>query len=264
MRYKAVIIDLDGTAVDSPQQKIASGRLTQAISGLEQRGIKVCAATGRCELFAMPVLSSTGLVQPAIVSAGTRIINPKTEQELWRCGLSDQQVSQVIDIFKTLDFGFLWNDYTDDDYLNGGWPIADFDKQSDEIYFLQVVFVPHDQSVQVAERLLSVLDIAVTMVVAQRPGYNDLHITHKVATKEHAIYELEKMIGVPKDQMIGVGDGHNDLHLFAAVGHKVAMGNAVDELKNAADEIIGSVQNEGLAEYFEKLAQELDTQEATS
>jgi hydroxymethylpyrimidine pyrophosphatase-like HAD family hydrolase len=118
----------------------------------------------------------------------------------------------------------------------------------------EVVFVPNDEAREVANLLLHVEGIAVTLVTAQRNGMNDIHITNAAATKEHAIYELEKILGIDKNDMIGVGDGHNDLHLFKAVGHKVAMGNAVEELKQAADEIIGDVKFDGLAVYFEKLA----------
>lgn len=53
--------------------------------------------------------------------------------------------------------------------------------------------------------------------------------------------------------MIGIGDGANDIHLFNAVGLKVAMGNAVPSLKEKADIVIGHVTDDGLAQYFEDL-----------
>ena len=70
------------------------------------------------------------------------------------------------------------------------------------------------------------------------------------------LYKIEQILGADRSEMIGIGDGHNDLHLFAAVGHKVAMGNAVDELKQAADETIGSVQEQGLEKYLERKLKE--------
>lgn len=81
-------------------------------------------------------------------------------------------------------------------------------------------------------------------------------ITDLDGTKEHAVAELLKMLAIDKENAVGVGDGHNDLHLFNAVGHKVAMGNAVDEMKQSADVVIGSVQDDGLAKYFEELVEE--------
>lgn len=60
------------------------------------------------------------------------------------------------------------------------------------------------------------------------------------------------MIDIKKDEIIGVGDGYNDLALFEAVGLKVAMGNGVEELKAKADYITKHVDKDGLADVIEK------------
>ena len=75
----------------------------------------------------------------------------------------------------------------------------------------------------------------------------------RTLVKEHAIAKLLKILSVEKDRSVGVGDGYNDVHLFNAVGYKVAMGNAVPELKARADIIIGSVKEDGLAQYLKTL-----------
>lgn len=257
MNYKAIITDLDGTALDSPREKTVSTRLANAVTALESRGVKVCAATGRAETFAKLVLESMGLRHPAIIAGGTRIIDPITGKDIWSCGLSRNQLDALVLTLKDVDYGFLWNDSTENDYLEGGWAIDTF-AEFDSTYFFEVCFVPQSEVKMLVDMIVAnVKGVAVTVVNAQRPNTNDIHITNKAATKEHAIYELEKIIGVSKDDMIGVGDGHNDLHLFEAVSHKVAMGNAVDELKAAADEVIGSVADDGLAIYFEHLLKEL-------
>lgn len=256
MKYKAVITDLDGTAIDSPGQKFADKRLADSIDNLEKLGVKICAATGRAPSFARPLLKSMNLHGPAIVSGGTKIIDPSTGEDLWLCGLSKDQMSEVKKRVAALRYGFLWNDSTEDDYLSGGWPIGDLDL-NESIYFFEICFVPAVDLDQVLSLLSGIKGVAVTVVVAQKSGTHDLHITNDKATKEHAIYELEKMINVDKSEMIGIGDGHNDLHLYNAVGYRVAMGNAVPELKERADRIIGDVRNNGLAEYFEELAKEI-------
>lgn len=253
MQYKAVITDLDGTAVDSPKDKVASRRLATAIAELDRLGIRVCAATGRAPSFAMSMLRSMNLKDPAIVSGGTKIIDPITGSELWTCGLSESQIRQITNKLEPFPYKYLWNDSTEEDYLSGGWELKKFNEW-EGVYFFEVCFVPHDEVMNLVNALSDIDGIAVTVVVAQRTGTNDIHVTNSVATKEHAIYELEKMIGVEKNEMIGIGDGHNDLHLFNAVGYKVAMGNAVNELKQVADKVIGYVTDDGLAEYFEELA----------
>ncbi len=256
VKYKAIITDLDGTAVNSPIEKRATKRLATAVAALDNLGVKVCAATGRAPTFAKPMLESMNLQDPAIVSGGTKIIDPKSGDDLWVCGLSKDQVSMIKQRLKGLSYGFLWNDSTEEDYLSGGWSLEALDEIED-VYFFEVCFVPAAELESVKSLLAGVEGVAVTVVVAQKPETHDLHITNSQATKEHAVYELEKIIGVDRSEMIGVGDGHNDLHLYNAVGYKVAMANAVPELKNAADKIIGDVVQDGLAEYFEELVREL-------
>ncbi len=255
MNYKAVVTDLDGTAVDSPRLQVVSDRLRAATEMLESKGIRVCGASGRAELYATSVLESMALRSPVILSGGTRIIDPLSRQELWRCGLSSDQVRTIVAAVRDLPVGMVWNDYKLEDYMSGGWSIKDFDAY-DSSYLLELCFVTDAQAAQVVDRLGGVEGLAVVVMVSQRAGLKDIHITNAVATKEHAIYELERIIGVAKEDMIGVGDGHNDLPIFKAVGHKVAMGNAVPELKAEADEVIGSISEDGLAIYFEQLAKE--------
>lgn len=65
--------------------------------------------------------------------------------------------------------------------------------------------------------------------------------------------ELLRLLGVRKEDTIAIGDGHNDIHLFEAVGHRVAMGNAIPELKAVSDQVIGSITHNGLATYLNSL-----------
>jgi HAD superfamily hydrolase (TIGR01484 family) len=123
------------------------------------------------------------------------------------------------------------------------------------VYSFNQKFVPQDKAPEIVERLSQIEGIACTYLLSQLPGLNDIHVTNRNATKEHAVTELLQTLKVSKEDAIGVGDGHNDIHLFNAVGHRVAMSNAVADLKTNADEIIGDVKEDGLAAYLELLAE---------
>lgn len=255
MKYKAIITDLDGTALDSPQQKAVSPRLKDAVAQLEGLGIKVCAATGRAESFAYPVLSSMGLTAPSIVSGGSRIIDSSGD-ELWGRQLNESQMREVIGALQEGQYRCLRNEWTEDEYLGGAHDISVFAEYVPTYIFVICFVEPGDLS-NVKHALSEIEDINVIVASSHKKGTFDIHITHKDASKEHAVYELERLLGINKDGMIGVGDGHNDIHLFDAVGYKVAMANAVPELKEAADKVIGDVAEDGLARYFEELAKEI-------
>lgn len=156
----------------------------------------------------------------------------------------------MIELFKQYPlYKLLYNDGTEDDYFNGGRYPDDF-VATEPVYFLEQVFVPDAIALELYPKLNQIKGITCVMVVAQKSGCRDIHIVNSFATKEHAIAELLQLLKIKREHTIGVGDGHNDIHLFNAVHRKVAMGNAVLELKEMADEVIGPVESDGMARYL--------------
>ncbi len=252
MRKKAIIIDLDGTAVDSPEQKLPTERLCNAAKKLQET-FYLCAATGRCWTFGKDIIQGLDLKDLCIISGGTQICDPQTGEIVWQKDIKEQSLREAIVIYsENGDQRLIFNDYTEDDYFNGGVLPKDFDC-SVKVNWLSQSFVPDDLAIKMQKKLEAVEGITCVMVVSQKKGCRDLHTVNESATKEHAIAELLARLNVSRKDAIGVGDGHNDIHLFNAVDTKVAMGNAVKELKKTADLIIGSVQDDGLAKYFEEI-----------
>lgn len=249
---KTIIFDIDGTAINSPSQKLPTQRLIQAIAQLKN-DYHICAATGRVWTFAKPVLQSLQLTDPCVISAGTQICDPKTGKILWQKVIDEKALNNAVQLFKEYpEIKILFNDCTEDDYLNGGILPKDL-RINDSVYFLEQIFVPENIAPEIHKKLNTIEGITCVMVVAQKPGCKDLHIINKNATKEHAIAELLKLLQTDKKDTIGIGDGHNDLHLFNAVNQKMAVGNAVPDLKAHADVVIDNVTNDGMAKYLETL-----------
>ena len=249
---KAIIFDIDGTAINSPIQKLPTKKLANIIHQLKNK-FYFCAATGRVWSFAKPVLKSLHLTDPCIISAGTQICDPETGRILWQKVIEDKSLNQAIEILKRYPkIKILYNDYKDNDYLYGGIFPKDF-QTKERVYFLEQIFVSDKIAPEIREKLNKIEGITCVMVVAQRPGCKDLHIINKSATKEHTITKLLKILKVLKKNSIGFGDGYNDIHLFNSVNYKIAVGNAVPEVKKMADKVIGPVKNDGMAKYLETL-----------
>ncbi|QHQ62906.1 Cof-type HAD-IIB family hydrolase [Anaerocolumna sedimenticola] len=76
-------------------------------------------------------------------------------------------------------------------------------------------------------------------------------ITNKLADKGTALESLIRYFGFKKEQIISFGDSINDIPMLKTSGTGVAMGNAVSKLKDIADYIALSNDEDGVAEYIE-------------
>lgn len=76
-------------------------------------------------------------------------------------------------------------------------------------------------------------------------------ITKKGATKESAIKMICDKCGINLSNVIAFGDDHADIEMLKLAGLGVAMGNAIKEVKAAADIVIGSNDEDGIAVYLE-------------
>ncbi len=248
METKAIIFDLDGTAIANKPNAMPSQRLIDAIEKV-QGLFKVCAATGRPITNAKPILSALKLKNPCVISAGTQIVNPLTDEILWEVVIEPDDVRKILAVCEPYHYEVLVNNE-----LMGEGGSASSRTIDGHINVMYVMGCAKADAQLILAELAKIEYVTAAGVISWSQKGVDIHVTHKEATKEHAVAELLKLLEVTKAETVGIGDADNDVHLFEAVGHKVAMGNATDKLKALADEVIDSVDNDGLAKYFEELA----------
>jgi len=80
-----------------------------------------------------------------------------------------------------------------------------------------------------------------------------LDITHPMANKGIALSALAELLNIPLAEMAVIGDGDNDVAMFARSGLSIAMGNASPEVRQAADLVTESNQENGFAAAIERL-----------
>ena len=242
--YKALITDLDGTAIKlSSNGDDVSDLAKQSIQEAEKNGYKITCATGRRWSFTKPIVNKLGITSACIVQGGSRIIDPVTEKTLWEKHLDTSAVAAVFDIFKR---------ESEDGVLSTfnlrRKPLSSFDKPPEDARFMYLLNVPQEVATNVCNAINS-QGFAVAHMTLSWDGDDklDIHVTNPEATKEHAIKVWQKMEGVTKAQTIGMGDSGNDVPLFQSAGFKIAVGNATDELKHLADFIAPNQDKEALA-----------------
>jgi len=77
-------------------------------------------------------------------------------------------------------------------------------------------------------------------------------IMHKNATKAKAVAALANIWGIEKDEIVAFGDDLNDIPMLEFVGVSVAMGNALDKVKNIASLVCDTNDNDGVAKWLEE------------
>lgn len=95
--------------------------------------------------------------------------------------------------------------------------------------------------------------IAGTRATIARSQNYYLDITAVAANKGDGVTALAQAIGVPLDTLAVLGDQDNDLPMFARAGFSVAMGQASNAVRGAADAIAASSEDDGVADAIDRL-----------
>ena len=82
--------------------------------------------------------------------------------------------------------------------------------------------------------------------------HNNLEANAKEARKGVALIKLGEFLGISKEEIMACGDGSNDIEMVKEAGLGVAMSNAIDEVKAAADYVTCSNDEDGAAKAIEK------------
>lgn len=256
MDIKAIVSDVDGTLLDPRQQAYLSERLLTAIGELKKLGIEFYLATSRSFANAKHLLETLPNQNPAILYGGAEIVQPDGTI-LVRHSIALDKVAEIIETTSKLDFSILTDGSNGRTRYQPNTKLDEIENP-EELKRIVVLRIPPELVDSVVEQLGHLTDVSCHVVPSgETVGLFHVHLTDNHANKGQAVKELAQMVGIDPSEMLAVGDGHNDLNLFEAVGYKVAMGNAADELKQKADRVIGDVTDDGLAEYLEELVDKI-------
>ena len=120
---------------------------------------------------------------------------------------------------------------------------------------LAITFIGKEADLLPVRAAVSALDPTLQMHLfpnAYSPGWHWLSVHPADATKANAIRWLADREGVGMGRVTVFGDALNDLSMFEAAGHAVAVGNAHPELKSVADEEIGPHYEGSVLRFLER------------
>lgn len=245
MKYKALILDVDGTAVVSGVDSVPSPKVRKAIHAAQARNIYVSVSTSRPIFVAKKVIRLLGIKDPCAINDATQLYDPKTEKVIKTFPLSKKAIWEVSRHFQKRKLSFMVNVGESEQYYKGG-PFPD------TVCSLCIPELPVPMADLLINSLTHISDIAVQKPPSFKGNLVWVSVTSSIATKLHSVLEITKLLGIKPKEVIGVGDGYNDYPLLSACGLKIAMGNAVSELKAIADFVVPPVEEDGVATVIEK------------
>lgn len=265
MSYKIITLDLDGTLTNSKKEITPPTR--QALIDIQKLGYKVILASGRPTNGIMPLALELDLDKYGsyILSFnGGRIINCKTMEVMYEKTLPQNIIPDLYEHAVKYNVGIITydnesiiagtniNEYMEYESKIVSMPIKQVDNFAEYVDFPVVkCLISGDPQILVKiEEELKQKYHQYLNIFRSEPFF--LEIMPKGIDKAHSLLKLLSSIGITEEEMICCGDGFNDISMIEVAGLGVAMENAQDKVKEAADYITLSNDDDGILHVINK------------
>ncbi|MBY3623596.1 HAD family phosphatase [Acinetobacter sp. CUI P1] len=239
-KYRLLALDMDGTLLNDEQ--IITPTTVKWLQKAVDAGIHVCLSTGRAFTSAFPYAEQLGLETPMITVNGSEVW--RAPHEIYRRSLMDPMlVKQMYELAKEDDIWF-WAYSTEKVHKQDNW-----DGNVTGREWLKFGYHTEDDELR-HKLLLRLQDMGGLEITNSSP--HNLEINPLGVNKAAGILEVCKLLGLDMSQVIAVGDSLNDLAAIQQAGLGVAMGNAQETVKEEADAVVASNNNDGIAEVIQK------------
>ncbi len=253
---RLVLSDLDGTLVD--HAKVLTARAVAAVGRLRAAGILFAVTTGRPPRGAAMIDDALHLDTPVAGFNGGLVVDPGGKVVAsHRLAVADARVA----IERIRSHGLDPWLYTAADWCVTDATAPHVAREQATVGFAPVTVDELEGHLRTAVKIVGVSDDPERLVrceqdvqaacggrvSAKRSQPYYLDVTHPHATKGFVLEMLAERYGIPAAQIATIGDGPNDVLMFARSGLSIAMGNAAPEVQQAADRVTASCDDEGFA-----------------
>ncbi|GFP74374.1 Cof-type HAD-IIB family hydrolase [Clostridium fungisolvens] len=273
MSYKLVCIDMDGTLLNS--RKKISNYNKEMLKKAHDMGVHIVITTGRIFNNAIHYSNLLGVKSPVIATNGAVIREKDKGIVIYKNALNTETCLRLLD--SVGKYGIKMHFYTTDSIfvssrvqgtalkLYMSYPLPKdlrltikyigkrkewekvFKEHADE-FVKCIVFSPNKNTLKNFRKELDAMnDVSVTS-----SGAFNIEILNKDVTKGRAVEVLAAYYGIKREEIMCIGDNENDMPMIEYAGMGVAMGNGIKELKDIADYITDTNDNDGVGKAIEK------------
>ena len=275
MNVRLIALDIDGTLLDSRWQISEANRA--AIAEAARRGIEVALVTGRRYDFAMPVARNLDAPLTMIVNNGAMIRSKEGRTHLrhllgrsiaervlrrtipWREGaavifdrpLENQLMLESIDPDDSLRYAYYSRNK---EFIGLAKPLESCLTEDP----IQVMFSGRVAPMRDAESALRGAEFAQEFALAvtcyESNNFAMIDVINPICSKGASLAEWAAVRGFSREEVMAIGDNHNDLEMLNFAGIPVVMGNSVPELKKFGWHETASNDENGVAHAIQQFA----------
>lgn len=269
-RYALVASDIDGTLTDRADQLRPA--VKQAVDDALAAGVRVVLATGRGPVAGQRAIDQLGYELPMILANGAIVTEGLSRPALVRNLLPGQTAAEVVPLFREAGLEpliyddpegsnlVLWERRHPDNepFMDGKddrlWHVDDLAAACDHPVLVVLCFGPEARLREFSSFLSQKLDGRAAVQPYWHPKYSAwaMDVAAAGCSKSAGLRHYAALHGVEMAQVVAIGDSLNDIPMLEAAGLGVAMGNAGDEVKQAADVVVADNEHDGVAEAIRR------------
>ncbi|MCF4120647.1 HAD family hydrolase [Antribacter sp. KLBMP9083] len=257
-----VALDIDGTLVT--YDDVLSDAARHAVAGLRTAGHHVVLASGRSLIAMLPVAAELGIDSGRLVASNGAVTVRLDPTEPGGYALEEVETFDPEPALRLLKehlpnaryavedvgVGFRMNELFPEGELNGEHQVVEFEELWAGEVTRVVVRSPEETSDDF-HRLAAHLGLEDVTYAVGWSAWMDL--APFGVSKATALEKVRVALGVAADRTVAVGDGRNDVEMLRWAARGVAMGHADDVVRAAADEVTGTIDEDGVVPVLRSL-----------
>ena len=266
MKYKLIVLDLDGTLTNS--KKEISSRNRETLIRIQEQGIRLVLASGRPTYGIVPLANKLRMNEFGgfILSYnGGEIINWETQEMIYENVLPNDVVPVLYECARSHQLSILTYDGAEIVTENSLDPYVQKEAFLNKMAIRETNDFLTDITLPVAKCLIvgdagKLIPVESELCIRLQGKINVfrsepyfLELVPQGIDKALSLSVLLENIGMTREEVIAIGDGYNDLSMIKFAGMGVAMGNAQEPVKKAADYITLTNDEDGVAEAIERI-----------
>ena len=265
---KAAFFDIDGTILKA--DNTISPVVVKAIKKLQDTGVKICLATGRPFFAAHQIIKELEIRDASMFFSGSLVIEPCSEKILLSEPIKQKEL--LLNLAKEINSNSIhlecygMNEYfiekphalttAHKTYLNKEPELKPFDERifGNDIYKL-VAISQNDYELSILKKIAhNYPEFSYGVGLgASHSSISFMNITSLDASRDNVFRWMLEYFAINAEQTMAFGDAEADIPFLKAAGIGVALGNASQTVKNAANYITTSVEEDGVLHVLQRM-----------